>query len=166
LLKKKVYLSLGSNLGDREANLRNALRELRGADFVITRISSLYETRPMYVEAQPWFLNIVVEAESHLFPMRLLLRIHNTERKLHRKRLVLNGPRTIDIDILFHGHSVVDTPTLQIPHPRLTERRFVLEPLYEIAPELRHPQTRRTVKDLLAEVSGQNVRKIGKFEFS
>ena len=136
---KRVYLALGSNVGDREANLRTAIRKLHRRDLRVSRISSVYETAAVYYLDQPDFLNCVVEADTEIFPMRLLLRVSNIERSMGRKRLVPKGPRNIDIDILLHGSSIVETPQLQIPHPRMRERRFVLEPLAELAPDLRHP---------------------------
>ena len=126
---KTVYLSLGSNLGDRESALQSAIRHLHSAELKIARMSSVYETSPRDRTDQPWFLNMVIEAESTLMPMQLLLRVMNVERKMGRKRGIAKGPRVIDIDILFHGASTVAARQLTIPHPRIAERRFVLEPL-------------------------------------
>jgi 2-amino-4-hydroxy-6-hydroxymethyldihydropteridine diphosphokinase len=156
---KTVYLSLGSNLGDRECALRRAMDRLAGADFRIRRVSAIYETEPLEVRDQPWFLNLVLEAETELFPKQLLARIRKVELELGRRRLRAKGPRTIDIDILLYGDSVVETAELVIPHPRLRERRFVLEPLAELAPQLRHPLSRQTVAELLAGTLDQTVRK-------
>ena len=103
---------------------------------------------------------MVVEAETTLFPMRLLLRVMNIERKMGRKRVVAKGPRVIDIDILFHGRATVDTPQLTIPHPRIAQRRFVLEPLAELVPEFRHPVNQWRIRELLSATSGQTVRKV------
>ncbi len=155
---KCVYLSLGSNLGDREWALREALRLLRAPDLRVARVSPVYETEPQDVRGQPWFLNLVAEIETDLFPRQLLARIQKIEKQLGRKRGVPKGPRTLDIDILLFGNSVIDAPDLVVPHPRMTERRFVLEPLAQLAPELRHPVLRRTVSELLGGVSGQAVR--------
>jgi 2-amino-4-hydroxy-6-hydroxymethyldihydropteridine diphosphokinase len=105
------------------------------------------------------FLNLVVEAETALMPLQLLSRTLRIERELGRKRAVPKGPRTIDIDIVLYGSSVINAPELVVPHPRLAERRFVLEPLAELAPDLRHPVTRRTVREMLAGVAAQKVRK-------
>jgi 2-amino-4-hydroxy-6-hydroxymethyldihydropteridine diphosphokinase len=157
---KTVYLGLGSNIGNREDSLQRAVTALHTDDFQIKRLSSVYETSPRDRTDQPWFLNMVAEATTDLFPVRLLLRVLNTERKLGRKRTIAKGPRTIDIDILLFGNFVVDTPQLAIPHPRLTERRFVLEPLCELAPELRHPVTMRSVREMLAATKDQQVRKV------
>lgn len=157
---KTAYLSLGSNIDDREANLRRALELLASDDTRVVRTSSLYETEPQELRHQPWFLNLVAEIETRLFPMQLLARAQKIEKELGRKRIVAKGPRTIDIDIVLYGGFVVDTPQLHIPHPRLPDRRFVLEPLAELAPDLRHPVTRRTVREMLAGAAGQIVRKI------
>jgi 2-amino-4-hydroxy-6-hydroxymethyldihydropteridine diphosphokinase len=157
---KIVYLGLGSNLGNREAALQQAIRLLHSPDLLIRRISSVYETSPQENVDQPWFLNMVVEAETTLFPMRLLLRVMNIERRSGRKRLVAKGPRVIDIDILLYGNAVVESMKLNIPHPGIPARRFVLQPLVELAPELRHPVNRRTMRDLLEGTAGQAVRKV------
>ncbi len=157
---KRVYLALGSNVGDREANLRTAIRKLHRRDLRVSRISSVYETAAVYYLDQPDFLNCVVEADTEIFPMRLLLRVSNIERSMGRKRLVPKGPRNIDIDILLHGSSIVETPQLQIPHPRMRERRFVLEPLAELAPDLRHPVEQRTIREMLADAPKQRILKV------
>jgi 2-amino-4-hydroxy-6-hydroxymethyldihydropteridine diphosphokinase len=120
----------------------------------------LYETEPMEVRGQPWFLNLVVEAETDLFPRQVLARIRKIELGLGRKRGRPKGPRTIDIDILLFGESVIETTDLTVPHPRLAERRFVLEPLVELVPELRHPVNRRTMRELLAATADQVVKRI------
>jgi 2-amino-4-hydroxy-6-hydroxymethyldihydropteridine diphosphokinase len=151
-MKKTVYLGLGSNSGDREMELRTAIRKLHSRDLKITRVSSVWESTAMYHQDQPDFLNAVVEAETTLFPMRLLLRVANIEREMGRRRIVRYGPRNIDIDILLFGNAVVKMPQLEIPHPGIAERRFVLEPLAELAPDVRHPVTKQTIRDLLAAV--------------
>jgi 2-amino-4-hydroxy-6-hydroxymethyldihydropteridine diphosphokinase len=158
---KRVYLALGSNLGDREANLRTAIRKLHGPDLQVCRISSVYETAAVYYLEQPDFLNCVVEADTDLLPMRLLRRVSSIERSMGRKRAIPKGPRNIDIDILLHGSAVIDTPDLKVPHPRMAERRFVLEPLAELAPDLRHPVDRRTIREMLAAAPPQRVAKLG-----
>ena len=155
-----IYLSLGSNLGDRAQNLHAAIDGLARSGVVVRRVSSVYETAPVDLLDQPMFLNLVVEAETALLPRQLLARTARLERSLGRRRTVAKGPRTIDIDILFYGSSVIDTPDLIVPHPRIAERRFVLEPLAEIAPDLVHPLTRRTIHKMLAGVSEQKARKI------
>ena len=157
---KTVYLSLGSNMGDRETMLQAAVRELESPRLHIRRTSPIYETEPMDVPGQPWFLNQVVEAETDLFPLQLLHRTANVEVQLGRRRLTPKGPRAIDIDILLFGNAVVTTPKLEIPHPRFRLRRFVLAPLADLAPDLRDPVTRKTIRELLGELRGQAVRKI------
>jgi 2-amino-4-hydroxy-6-hydroxymethyldihydropteridine diphosphokinase len=156
---KTVYLGLGSNLGDRMESLARARELLQSGDLQIARVSSIYETEPRELVNQPWFLNQVLEAQTTLFPRQLLVRAKKIEHEMGRKRTVVNGPRLIDIDLLLYADSVVKTDGLEIPHPRLIERRFVLEPLAELAPDLRHPLTRNTIRDLLARVADQPVRR-------
>jgi 2-amino-4-hydroxy-6-hydroxymethyldihydropteridine diphosphokinase len=158
---KTVYLGLGSNIGDREAQLRAAVERLAANDVRILRVSPIYETEPLELTAQRWFLNLVVEAETGLFPMQLLARVGRIERALGRVRTVPNGPRTIDIDILLYGGNVVRSEKLEIPHPRMAERRFVLAPLADLNPDLRHPVSHRTVKEMLDAAPEQKVRKVG-----
>ena len=157
---KTVYLSLGSNLGDRRAHLKNAVEQLSAEDLRVMRVSALYETEPRDVPDQPWFLNLVVEAETDLFPRQLLTRVKNIERLMGRKRTSPKGPRVIDVDILLFGNAVVKTLDLEIPHPRMPERRFVLEPLCELAPDLRHPVTSQRLREMLAKVADQKVRRV------
>ena len=157
---KTIYLSLGSNVGDRERNLDAAIERL-APQVRVLRASPIYETEPLEYTRQRWFLNLVVEAETTLFPLQLLARIHKIERALGRLRTVPKGPRTIDIDILLHGHTVMRTATLEIPHPRIPERRFVLAPLADLAPALRHPVTRQTVRELLDAAPPQAIRRLG-----
>ena len=157
---KTVYLGLGSNLGDREANLREALERLEKEDVTIVRRSSIYETEPRDVLDQACFLNAAVEATTDLFPLQLLARILTVERAMGRRRLTPKGPRNIDIDILFYSRSVIHTPELETPHPCLADRRFVLEPLAEIAPGFRHPVSRKTVREMLAGLAPQGVRRL------
>jgi 2-amino-4-hydroxy-6-hydroxymethyldihydropteridine diphosphokinase len=155
---KTVYLSLGSNVGDRQRMLGEALRLIEGPDLHVMRVSPVYETEPQDFKNQPSFLNLVAEVQTGLFPMQLLTRAQKVERKLGRKRTVDKGPRSIDIDILLYGESVIDSKDLVVPHPRMAERRFVLQPLADLAPDLRHPVLRRSMKELLAAVPGQTVR--------
>ena len=158
---KTAYLALGSNVGDREQMLQSAIEKLQTPGLTIKRVSSVYETEPMYLKEQRQFLNLVVEAETELFPMMLLSRIQRVELALGRRRAgPANGPRTIDIDILFYGGFTVRSAKLEIPHPRLHERRFVLAPMAEIAPDFRHPQMRRTMRELLGGVEAQKVRRV------
>ncbi len=159
-MKHRAYLGLGTNLGDREANLERARELLTGERLRITRASSIYETEPRDLAGQPWFLNQVIEVETSLFPLQLLERGLSVERAMGRERRVPKGPRLIDIDVLLYGNAVVSAPPrLEIPHPRMVERRFVLEPLAELAPDLRHPVTGHTLRRMLADVESQDVRK-------
>jgi 2-amino-4-hydroxy-6-hydroxymethyldihydropteridine diphosphokinase len=154
-----AYLGLGSNIGNREANIQQALDQLQTANLRMLRLSSLYETEPMGFHDQAWFLNQVAEFATELPPLELLQRIHEIETGLGRKREVRNGPRTIDIDILLYGNASIKTPELTIPHPRYRERRFVLEPLLEIGPMLKDPETGQPLSAILAAIPGQAVRR-------
>jgi 2-amino-4-hydroxy-6-hydroxymethyldihydropteridine diphosphokinase len=156
-MQKTVYIALGSNLGDRAAHIARAQEEMAAAGIHVLRASSLYVTEPVDAPPQPWFLNAVVEAETELMPRQLLRAIAGIERDLGRRRMVARGPRTVDLDILLYGSSVIRTPELEVPHPRLPYRRFVLVPLVELAPALRHPVLRKSMAELLAEApdSGQ-----------
>ncbi len=157
----QVYLGLGSNLGDRQANLARAL-QLLGERLHIERVSSIYETEPVgYAEQLP-FLNAICRAQTELGPMQLLSLVKGIEASLGRVPSFPNAPRPIDIDIIFYGDLIMEIPDLTIPHPRLEERAFVLIPLLEIAPDLRHPVSGENVKDLAARVGGrEGVKKIG-----
>ncbi|HVB36124.1 MAG TPA: 2-amino-4-hydroxy-6-hydroxymethyldihydropteridine diphosphokinase [Candidatus Acidoferrales bacterium] len=148
---KTVYLSLGSNVGDREGHLAAAIAALGVRGIRVTRQSSIYSTEPVDFETQNWFLNCVVEAETDLMPRQLLRAIRQIENEIGRRRLVRSGPRVIDLDILLCGSSIIRTLELEVPHPRMAERRFVLVPLAEIAPMARHPVKNKTVTELLAE---------------
>jgi 2-amino-4-hydroxy-6-hydroxymethyldihydropteridine diphosphokinase len=147
-----VYLSLGSNLGDREKNLRTAMIALAEAKVRMTCVSSLYETEPVDLREQPWFLNCVVQGETQLAALDLLRTLRGIESQMGSKKLVPKGPRLIDLDILLYGDETIDTPELQVPHPRMLQRRFVLAPLAEIAPNLKHPAWKETVTELGAKV--------------
>ncbi len=147
-MKHIVYLSLGSNLDDRAANIEEAIRRLEGFGKITVK-SSVYETEPMEMESQPWFLNCTIAMETEMTAHQLLATALAIEQNMGRRRILPKGPRTIDIDILFFDDSVEDSETLTIPHPSLHLRRFVLEPLAEIAPELRHPVLKKTVREML-----------------
>jgi 2-amino-4-hydroxy-6-hydroxymethyldihydropteridine diphosphokinase len=148
-MKKLVYLSLGSNLGDREKYLREAISRLEELG-VIRQISAFYETQPVDVQGeQPWFLNCALAMQTELMPLDFLSRMLAVEQSMGRIRAEPKGPRTIDIDIVLFGNDVLDTPELTVPHPAMHQRRFVLEPLAEIAPAVVHPVLKRTVRELL-----------------
>ncbi len=149
-MKRTIYLGLGSNLGDRASNLEEALAGLAAAGVETIKRSSFYATQPLGFGPQHWFLNCAVEAVTEMMPRQLLRAIQQVEREMGRRRLVRNGPRIVDIDILFYGAAVVSMSDLEIPHPRIAERRFVLVPLREIAQSLPHPTLRSTIAELLA----------------
>ena len=151
---KRVFLSFGSNVGDRVANIRKALERLPGVGVEIRRVSSFYKTEPVDFRPQAWFVNCVAEAETRLMPMQLLKAVKLVERLLGRRPSVANRPRSIDIDILLYESVVVRSAVLNIPHERMAERRFVLLPLRELAGNVRHPITKRTISEMLAEASG------------
>ncbi len=157
-MTKTIYLGLGSNIGDRAAHLKRALELLEAPDLRITRVSPVYETEPMEYTRQGWFLNQAAEAQTELFPMQLLGRLGRVEREMGRVRGIPKGPRVIDIDILFFGRAVVKTTRLEIPHPAIAQRRFVLAPLADLAPELRHPVTRQTVREMLESAPQMRLR--------
>lgn len=154
-----VYLSLGSNLGDRAQTLAEALHCLR-QQVRLTRVSSLYETAPVGYADQPAFLNLACEGLTALPPDALLRFVKQIEQHLGRQATFRYGPRLIDVDIVLYGGWVVSTPTLSIPHPRLAERAFVLAPLAEIAPDARHPRLGVTISALLAQVDVAGVQRL------
>ena len=154
-----VYLSLGSNIGDRAGHLNTAIDRLRVFGEVVA-VSSFYETEPVEFTAQPWFLNCAVALDTEKKPQQLLAGILEIEQQLGRRREQKKGPRIIDLDILLFGDSIVDDPGLTIPHPAMHERRFVLEPLAEIAPDALHPVLQQTIRELRdALPPGPEVRK-------
>ena len=146
-----VYIAMGSNVGDRAATLARAVEEMNRAGLRVLRQSSLYATQPVGGPPQAHFLNAVVEAETDWMPLRLLHALQKIERAMGRRRMVIRGPRTLDLDVLFYGGSVIRSRELEVPHPRLPQRRFVLAPLAELAPALSHPLLHKTVAELLAE---------------
>jgi 2-amino-4-hydroxy-6-hydroxymethyldihydropteridine diphosphokinase len=160
MTEKTIYLSLGSNQGEREDRLGQALYALERESVKIRARSSVYETEPQDVTNQPWFLNMVVEARTRALPLNLMNTLLRIEREIGRVRHANSrrGPRPIDLDILLFGNAVIETPQLTVPHPRILQRRFVLEPLLEIAPELRHPVTREAFRTYLPATLNQQVR--------
>jgi 2-amino-4-hydroxy-6-hydroxymethyldihydropteridine diphosphokinase len=159
-MHKLVYLSLGSNMGDPATNLNTAITGLRALGDVAA-VSSFYETEPVELMAQPWFLNCAVKLDTEKMPKQLMSGILDLEKEMGRRRQQNKGPRIIDIDILLFGSSIIETKGLTIPHPAMHQRRFVLEPLAEIAPDVRHPVFKRTVRELRdALPPGQAVRRL------
>jgi len=158
---KIVYLSLGSNLGDRSENLHQAIDKL-GELGKVAAVSSFYDTEPVELTSQPWFLNCAAKLDTEKMPRQLMAAILGIEQEMGRQRKQKKGPRTIDIDILLFGSSIIDIPSITVPHPKLHQRRFVLEPLAEIAPEVRHPILKRTVREMRdALPAGQTVKRVG-----
>jgi 2-amino-4-hydroxy-6-hydroxymethyldihydropteridine diphosphokinase len=158
-MRNIAYLSLGSNIGDRAAQLQDALTRLSAAGRVVA-VSSFYETEPVEFTQQPWFLNCAVALETAKTPQQLMAAILVIEVQMGRRRAQNKGPRSIDIDILLFGDTIVDSTELTIPHPAMHQRRFVLEPLAEIAPEVQHPVLKKTIRELRdALPAGQAVRK-------
>ena len=160
LTAQLAYLSLGSNVGDRAANLRTSITRLETLGEV-RAVSSFYETEPVEFTEQPWFVNCAVALETGKSPSQLLHSLLDLEQEMGRRRTQSKGPRTIDLDILLFGDQVIDEPGLTIPHPALAQRRFVLEPLAEIAPDVIQPTLGKTIRELRdALPAGQIVRKL------
>jgi 2-amino-4-hydroxy-6-hydroxymethyldihydropteridine diphosphokinase len=159
-----VYLSLGSNLGDRQVNLRTAVGKLLNLGNVLT-VSSIYETEPVEFTEQPWFLNCVVLMQTEMLPKFFFAGIQEIEKEMGRQRSQPKGPRTIDIDILLFGNATITTPQLTVPHPAMKERRFVLAPLAEIAPDVKIPGSKQTSRELLDELPKNDAR-VKKFRAS
>jgi 2-amino-4-hydroxy-6-hydroxymethyldihydropteridine diphosphokinase len=152
MAEKTVYLSLGSNVGGREVNLRAAIAALPAAGVRVLQVSSFYETEPVDYLEQAWFLNCVVEGETEVTAEELLHSLREIERRMGSKKLVAKGPRLIDMDILLYGQEKIDTPELQVPHPRMHLRRFVLVPLAEVAPQVVHPTLKLTAAQMLERI--------------
>jgi 2-amino-4-hydroxy-6-hydroxymethyldihydropteridine diphosphokinase len=152
-----VYIALGTNVGDREHNLREALRLLDQAGIRIVKTSSIYETEPVDYVDQPWFLNAVVGAQTDLPAGDLLQKLRGIESAMGSKKAFAKGPRLMDLDVLLYGVETIATPELQVPHPRMLQRRFVLVPLAEIAPNLRHPSWPAAASQILASLGDPSV---------
>jgi 2-amino-4-hydroxy-6-hydroxymethyldihydropteridine diphosphokinase len=148
-----AYVGLGSNLGDRLANLQSAIQRMRSENLEVKRLSLVYETEPVETFPQPSFLNLVAELKVNGSPEALLTKLLEIEQALGRKRDINKGPRPIDLDLLLFGEEVRDSEFLKLPHPRLAFRRFVLAPLAELSPNLRHPVLHQTFTDLLVKTS-------------
>jgi 2-amino-4-hydroxy-6-hydroxymethyldihydropteridine diphosphokinase len=156
-----AYLSLGSNVGERDLQLREAITRIAAAGQIVA-VSALYETEPIEYTEQAWFLNCAVALETSRSPFELMKMALQIEREMGRVRDQKKGPRIIDIDVLLFDDTVIDSPELTIPHPAMQRRRFVLEPLAEIAPQARHPVLKKTVRELLEELpAGQIVKNRG-----
>jgi 2-amino-4-hydroxy-6-hydroxymethyldihydropteridine diphosphokinase len=161
-MRALVYLSLGSNVGDRDHHLREAILRLETTGRIVS-VSSFYETEPVEFTDQAWFLNCAVALETTETPKQLMAALLHIEQEMGRQRTGKKGPRPIDLDILLFADAVVESRELTIPHPALQRRRFVLEPLAEIAPQARHPVLKKTVRELYdALPAGQQVRKFQK----
>jgi 2-amino-4-hydroxy-6-hydroxymethyldihydropteridine diphosphokinase len=155
----RVIVGIGSNLGNKEENIRNSIK-LIGEKCKILKTSSFYETEPVGCEEQGWFLNCAVEAETRLEPLELLEFLKSVEKRLGRAKTAKNGPRTIDLDILLYGNEIINEKNLIIPHPRLHQRLFVLEPLKEIAPELVHPAFGKNIREIHSALDSKKTVKL------
>jgi 2-amino-4-hydroxy-6-hydroxymethyldihydropteridine diphosphokinase len=159
-LKKKAYIGIGSNIGDKTANCKKAIELLKeNPQIKVTKISDFYETEPVGYKEQEWFVNCAVEIETDLNPQELLLLCHMIESELGRERKIKYGPRTIDLDILLYNNDIIDTTKLKIPHPEMHKRSFVLKPLSDIAPDAVHPALRKKIADLTVAITEKGIVK-------
>lgn len=159
-MKQTVYLSLGSNVGDGARNLQDAIAALGKSSVQVERVSSVYETEPVDYLDQPWFLNCVVQAETELPALGLLHTLRGIEAEMGSTKLIAKGPRLIDIDILLYGNEIIDTPELQVPHSRMHLRRFVLQPLAEIAGDVQHPVSQLSISELLTRTPDKSAVRV------
>ncbi len=153
----RIYLGLGSNIGETRKNIESALDLLENKVNILKR-SSFYETEPVGFKDQPWFLNIVVEAQTELSPEELLVFTQSIEKDMRRVKTIINGPRNIDVDILIYDDFRLESENLIIPHPRMQERNFVMVPLFEIAPDL--ILDNKQIKDIVENLKGEEIRKV------
>lgn len=153
----KIYLSLGTNLGDKKGNLEHAVM-LLSEKVIVVKVSSFYETEPVGYKDQPWFMNIVVEGTTDLPPEDLLAFTQSIEHEMKRVKTIVNGPRIIDVDILLYENVKINTETLTIPHPRMKERAFVMYPLFEIAPDLLIEG--KSLKSMMENFKGEEISRL------
>lgn len=156
---EKVYLGLGSNLGDRKANLETTLEEISQI-ITVSKRSQIYETEPYGYKKQRDFLNMVIEIETSLSPTELIIKLHEIEHKMGRLREITNGPRKIDIDIIFYNDEIIESQNLKIPHPDMHKRKFVLKPLTDINEEFIHPILKKTMRELLKNLKSSEKIKL------
>ncbi len=155
----RIYLGLGSNIGESRNNIETALVLLEKKINIIGK-SSFYETEPVGFKDQPWFLNIVLEGETELNPFELLEFTQSIEKDMKRVKTIINGPRNIDVDILIYDNLKIETENLNIPHPRMEERNFVMVPLFEIAPRM--VINNKPIKEIVENLKGEEIRKVNK----